>query len=346
VTIVQTCSLCTRLRALKGSDAPLARNRWTTLFEGPFFKQWPGSLMLVSNRHVQEQTDLRPSHAREVWLDILDAERALRLTTGCQRVNFVKFGNVAAHLHWHLIPRYAEERHPTLTPWEILQAHPALKETETRAKAEAVYRERTQEPWHSQGLLVSREELVTREAEHFLLKANSRETGVFGAALFLRPKNAEERATANTLPLPVVLERARAEPAGWESFLMQRNYLDRSWDHFGGNGEPGEFPEETMRREVKEESGWEVGPSLEVTRQWAHGLLQGFLFLARPAPQASDAPWWMLDHPARTACDEVADARWFALDTLAAGHGVPESVAGRHRALLAGQSDFLVTTRV
>lgn len=324
----------------------LARNRWTTLFEGPFFNQWPGSLMLVSNRHVQEQTDLRPSHAREVWLDILDAERALRLVTGCQRVNFVKFGNVAPHLHWHLIPRYAEERHQALTPWEILQEHSHLKETEAAPKSGLLYTERTQLPWHSQGLLLSNEELLSREAQVVLEKATSRESGVFGAALFLRPKDAEQREAASTQPLGWVLEQVRRAPGQWESFLMQRNYLDRSWDHFGGNSEPGEFPEETMRREVQEELGWKLGQeresALEVTRQWAHGLLQGFLFLARPTPQLSRASWWMEDAPPRAACDEVANAKWFCVEALAAGRDVPQTVAGRHRALIEHQRDFLV----
>lgn len=323
----------------------LARNRWTTLFEGPFFKHWPGSLMLVSNRHVQEQTDLRPSHAREVWLDILDAERALRVVTGCQRVNFVKFGNVTPHLHWHLIPRYAEEHHPRLTPWEVLQAHPALQEPESLAKSSLVYPERALFPWHSQGLLLSKEDLLARTAQIVLQKATSRETGVFGAALFLRPKNPSFRQKAVSEPLSWVLAHVRKEPAEWESFLMQRNYLDRSWDHFGGNGDPGEFPEETMRREVREELGWEIGQgeesTQEITRQWSHGLLQGFLFLARPLKIDSPASWWMVDAPPRAACDEVADARWFSVDALATGQGVPPTVAGRHRALLELKRDFL-----
>lgn len=328
------CELCARMRtsarAVEAEGKPLSRSRSTTLYEGPFASRWPGALMVVSNRHVEETTDLRPPHARAALLDVLDAERAVRLATGCARVNVVKFGNVASHLHWHVIPRYLEEAHRRLTPWEILQAH-----------SEGIYvpdKART-----SRGLLVDpptlRRDLVVAFEE---ARAN-RSFGTFGAALFVRPADPGGREATLAWPLPRVREALRSEPAGWESFLMQRNYLDRAWDHFGGNGEPGEFPEDTMRREVREELGWEVGDALEITRQWEGGLLRGMLFLARPS--FGGGPLALLsDTPPRAPCDEVAAARWVNIAAAARGeagvtlaHGVRE----RHAAVARGAQDTL-----
>ena len=130
------CPLCERLRPGKNKDGPLVRDKATSLFEGPFFTQWPGSLMLVSNRHVQEQSDLRPSHAREMWLDLLDAERALRHATACDRVNVVKFGNAApktagsredARIRKSSLTRERRSSRPTSRPCACHGSSPRLR---------------------------------------------------------------------------------------------------------------------------------------------------------------------------------------------------------------------------
>jgi|GEM_PF-388700 len=336
------CPLCRRLR---GRSAEwLAQSRVTALSPGPFFAQWPGALMLVSRRHVREQTDLRPIDARETYLDLLDAERALRRITGCDRVNVVKFGNVTPHLHWHLIPRYLEERYGRLTSWEVEQLHPELKASEAPARSESVYAlPRAQ--WSSQGLLVGREDLLSRLTEDFLSHRAARPHAIFGAALFFRPALADARPAAATLTLDQTLAAVRGSPQEWESLLMQRNYLDRTWDNVGGNGEAGEFPEAIMRREVSEELGWDLGHAQEACRQWTSGLLRGFLYAAKPK---AGGTFWMADDPERTPCDEVADLRFLNVAAIAqgnAGVALSFSVRERHAALIEGRLDFSSTVR-
>jgi diadenosine tetraphosphate (Ap4A) HIT family hydrolase/8-oxo-dGTP pyrophosphatase MutT (NUDIX family) len=348
---VHDCPLCRRLKSPPPGQSPLVSGRATVVYEGPFSAQWPGHLMLVSRRHVVEQTDLRSAVAREAFLEVLDAERAVRRVTGCDRVNVVKLGNAARHLHWHIVPRYLEERHPALTPWEILQAHPSLKAASAPARSEEVYGVRSDGNWPAQGLRLAREELLARLAEECAMAVEEREPGIFGAAIFLRAADRARRAESAALSLEDLLAAMRAAPSAWESFLMRRNYLDRAWDHFGGNGDAGEFPEETVRREVGEELGWRLGDMREVTRQWRHGLLSGFLYLARPEGGRGEGPLgaetfdWTADTPWRISCDEVAEARWFNLVALAEGRaGIPlgPEVTGRHRAVMTGAADFRV----
>ena len=82
------------------------------------------------------------------------------------------------------------------------------------------------------------------------------------------------------------------------------------WGVPGGFLEPGEQPEEGIRRELREEAGLEVeGVRLVLVRSFRRPQQVEILFRAR-APRAGDA---------RAASAEVSRAEWFAPDALPAG---------------------------
>jgi len=88
----------------------------------------------------------------------------------------------------------------------------------------------------------------------------------------------------------------------------QRSWPPRRWSVIAGFVEPGESLEQTVVREVLEETGVRVRSSRYVASQpWAFpgSLMLGFLAEAGP-----DAP---------TAGDELEDVRWFDADTIRAG---------------------------
>ena len=157
----------------------------------------------------------------------------------------------------------------------------------------------------------------------------------FGAALFLRPSEEQNRTQFINYDVKRLTHEARKNPGQWDCLLMKRNYLDFCWDHIGGNCEANEFPQQTMLREVYEEMGWKVTSHEEVCRQWKNALLQGFIYLVIP----DEKKYWE-DSPPRVPCEEVQTVRYFNLLHILKSPEFNHNVKGRIQAFLDKQSDF------
>ena len=72
---------------------------------------YPGFCRVILNRHEREMTDLsgdeRAALLRAVWA----VEAALRDLLQPDKINLASLGNQVPHLHWHVIPRFADDRH-------------------------------------------------------------------------------------------------------------------------------------------------------------------------------------------------------------------------------------------
>ena len=153
--------------------------------------------------------------------------------------------------------------------------------------------------------------------------------------MFLRPSNIEDRPSILNLDIQKIASMARENPQNWECLLMKRNYRDFAWDHIGGHNELGEFPDQTMRREVQEEVGWNIERQLEICRQWKDGFLKGFLYLSIPSEKT-----YLEDNPNRTPCHEVQTIAYFNLLHLLNSGDFKSNVKGRIKAFIEGKSDF------
>jgi diadenosine tetraphosphate (Ap4A) HIT family hydrolase len=72
---------------------------------------YPGFCRVIWNEHVREMTDL-PASRRGTLMDVVFAvERAVRDLFSPDKVNLASFGNMTPHLHWHVIPRWRDDRH-------------------------------------------------------------------------------------------------------------------------------------------------------------------------------------------------------------------------------------------
>lgn len=72
---------------------------------------YPGFCRVILNAHVKEMTDLAAAD-RQRFMDVVWAvERALRDELNPDKINLASLGNVVPHLHWHVIPRFAADRH-------------------------------------------------------------------------------------------------------------------------------------------------------------------------------------------------------------------------------------------
>ena len=78
---------------------------------------YPGYCRLIWNEHVAEMSDLTPTEQRHCFNILMAVEVALRECFRPEKINLASFGNVVPHLHWHLIPRYLDDRHFPQPVW-------------------------------------------------------------------------------------------------------------------------------------------------------------------------------------------------------------------------------------
>jgi diadenosine tetraphosphate (Ap4A) HIT family hydrolase len=72
---------------------------------------YPGFLRVILNAHVREMTDLPAGDQQALMRVVCAAEAALREVMAPDKVNLASLGNVVPHLHWHVIPRFADDPH-------------------------------------------------------------------------------------------------------------------------------------------------------------------------------------------------------------------------------------------
>jgi len=78
---------------------------------------YPGFCRVILNRHAREMTDLAPDERQRLMRVVLEVEAALREALAPDKVNLASLGNVVPHLHWHVIPRFRDDRHFPAPIW-------------------------------------------------------------------------------------------------------------------------------------------------------------------------------------------------------------------------------------
>lgn len=72
---------------------------------------YPGFCRVIWNDHIKEMTDL-PAQMRTEMMNIVFAvESAVRDILQPAKINLASLGNMTPHLHWHVIPRYIDDKH-------------------------------------------------------------------------------------------------------------------------------------------------------------------------------------------------------------------------------------------
>jgi diadenosine tetraphosphate (Ap4A) HIT family hydrolase len=72
---------------------------------------YPGFCRVIWNEHVKEMSDLAPADRMRLNDVVWHVELALREVMKPGKVNVASLGNVVPHLHWHVIPRFADDAH-------------------------------------------------------------------------------------------------------------------------------------------------------------------------------------------------------------------------------------------
>lgn len=72
---------------------------------------YPGFCRVIWHAHVKEMSDLAAADRLALNDAVWQVEVALRAVMAPDKVNVASLGNVVPHLHWHVIPRYADDAH-------------------------------------------------------------------------------------------------------------------------------------------------------------------------------------------------------------------------------------------
>jgi diadenosine tetraphosphate (Ap4A) HIT family hydrolase len=93
---------------------------------------YAGFCRVIWHAHVKEMTDLTVADQRHCMRVVLGVERVLRSVLNPHKINLASFGNMAPHLHWHVIPRNPDDAHFPQSVWG-----PRQRAAEPRASAAA-----------------------------------------------------------------------------------------------------------------------------------------------------------------------------------------------------------------
>jgi diadenosine tetraphosphate (Ap4A) HIT family hydrolase len=67
--------------------------------------------------HVKEMTDLAPENRARMMKTVFAVEAAMREVIQPDKINLASLGNKTPHLHWHVIPRFSDDKHFPNSHW-------------------------------------------------------------------------------------------------------------------------------------------------------------------------------------------------------------------------------------
>ncbi|MCS0628933.1 HIT family protein [Telluria mixta] len=82
---------------------------------------YPGFARVIWMDHVREVSDLADEDRLLLNDAVYKLELAVREVMQPLKVNVASLGNVVPHLHWHVIPRYADDAHFPAPVWAQAQ---------------------------------------------------------------------------------------------------------------------------------------------------------------------------------------------------------------------------------
>lgn len=86
---------------------------------------YPGFCRVIWNAHVREMTDLDAAAQQRLMSVVFAVEKIVREFFAPDKINLASFGNMVPHLHWHIIPRWRDDRHFPEPIWGKVQREAA-----------------------------------------------------------------------------------------------------------------------------------------------------------------------------------------------------------------------------
>lgn len=99
----------------------------------------PGFTRVVWQDHVTEMTDLAPAQRDAFMAVVWLVEQTQRQLLHPDKINLAQFGNMVPHLHWHIIPRWADDSHFPDAIWASPPVRPAQAEQAWQARKAQIH---------------------------------------------------------------------------------------------------------------------------------------------------------------------------------------------------------------
>ena len=78
---------------------------------------YPGFLRVILKRHAREMTELTVEERGRLMAVVFEVEAAVREAMQPDKMNVASLGNMTPHVHWHVVPRFADDRHFPAPIW-------------------------------------------------------------------------------------------------------------------------------------------------------------------------------------------------------------------------------------
>lgn len=104
-------------------------------------KDYPAYCRVELLEHIKEMTDLLPLQRARMMKTVFAVELALREVTHADKINLASLGNKTPHVHWHVIPRFENDKHFPNSHWgeAVKEGHPSrLNEATQQNLAEKI----------------------------------------------------------------------------------------------------------------------------------------------------------------------------------------------------------------
>ena len=101
---------------------------------------YAGFCRVIWREHVKEMTDLAEADRNHFMTVVHAVEQVLRELMHPDKINLASLGNQVPHLHWHVIPRFADDAHFSDPIWTTRKRDARMTRTDREALAERLTR--------------------------------------------------------------------------------------------------------------------------------------------------------------------------------------------------------------
>ena len=125
------CAFCDKLSRL--GELPDEEIVWQFAHSVAFLGPWQfydGYCVLVLRRHATELSQLSADERRGFLDEMCLLAQAIEVAVRPIKMNYELLGNQVAHIHWHLIPRRADDPSPRMPVWTVEHAAKRLSPLE------------------------------------------------------------------------------------------------------------------------------------------------------------------------------------------------------------------------
>jgi diadenosine tetraphosphate (Ap4A) HIT family hydrolase len=94
-----------------------------------------GYCLIILHEHADHLDEVPIERQVQLWEDIARVASALKKELAPVRLNYACLGNFLTHVHWHVIPRYADDPEPLHPIWvrPLAERRLSLPDGERRA---------------------------------------------------------------------------------------------------------------------------------------------------------------------------------------------------------------------